>query len=127
MLGCLLGLRALLARSGSLPGEIAAAAFRLSESLYAYWQTLPELSPDDCQQASSAWLQSVRSLIAAAAPRLELREVLPEARIDLDVMNPVREGSGNHLHVADVFSWAVLDRSGGERPRVLHRALVASS
>ncbi|HZZ57654.1 MAG TPA: hypothetical protein VFE31_07470 [Opitutaceae bacterium] len=127
VLGGMLGLRALLARPGAIPSEIAAAAFRLSESLYAYWQSLTELSTDDCQQASAAWLEIIRSLIAPLAPRLELREVLPSARIDLDLMHPVREGPGNHLNVADVFSWAVLDRSLGDRPKVLHRALVASS
>lgn len=128
VLGSLLGLRAIIARPGAIPGEIAMAAFRLSESLYAYWQSLTELSADDCQQASAAWLEIIRSLIAPSAPRLELREVLPSARIDLDLMHPIREGSGNHLNVADVYSWAVLDRSGaGERPKVLHRALVASS
>ncbi|HEY3756717.1 MAG TPA: hypothetical protein VGL42_11260 [Opitutaceae bacterium] len=127
VLGSLLGLRAILARPSASPAEVAAAAFRLSEALHAYWQSLSDLSADDCQQASAAWLQLVRSLIGAVAPRLELREVLPSARIDLDLMHPVREGPGNHLNVADVFSWAVLDRSAGDRPKVLHRALVASS
>jgi hypothetical protein len=48
------------------------------------------------------------------------------ARVDPDLMIPVTEGAGNHLNVAEVLSWAVMDRSG-DRPRILHRAQIATT
>ena len=123
----LLGLRALLRPPvTATPTEIASALFRLSESLHAYWHSLTDLSAEDRQQASAAWLQGMRALMAGADARLDLREVRPGARVDPDLMHAVLEGPGNHLNVADVFSWAVLDRAG-DRFRVLHRAQIAST
>ena len=126
VLAGLLGLRAAADRPAVSPAEIGTAAFRLSEALHAYWQSLPDLSGDDRQQASAAWISHVRQLIAPAAPRVELREVMPGARVDPDLMHAAQERSGNHLNVAEVHSWAVVDRTT-ERPKVIHRAQIAST
>jgi len=126
VLAGLLGLRAAVDRPTVTSAEIAAAAFRLSEALHAYWQSLTDLSAEDRQQASAAWIRSIRQLVAQAAPRVELREVMPGSRVDPDLMHATEERSGNHLNVAEVHSWAVVDRSG-DRPKVLHRAQIAST
>lgn len=126
VLAGLLGLRAAADRPAVSPAEIGTAAFRLSEALHAYWQSLPDLSGDDRQQASAAWIGHVRRLIAPAAPRVELREVMPGARVDPDLMHAAQERSGNHLNVAEVHSWAVVDRTS-DRPKVIHRAQIAST
>lgn len=126
VLAAVLGLRALLDRGPASAGEIGAAAYRVSESLHTYLQTVPELSAEDRQQASAAWLRCLRTLIARAAPRLDLREILPGMRVDPDLMHAVKEGPGNHLNVAEAFSWAILDRSN-DRPKVLFRAQIAST
>jgi hypothetical protein len=126
VLAGLLGLRAATDLSAVSPAEIGTAAFRLSEALHAYWQSLSDLSAEDRQQASTAWISHVRQLIAPAAPRLELREVMPGARVDPDLMHAAQERSGNHLNVAEVHSWAVVDRTG-DRPKVIHRAQIAST
>jgi hypothetical protein len=125
VLAALLGLRTVVSKRAAA-AEIGAAAYTLSQSLHAYWNSLTDLSADDRQQASSAWLASTRAQVAPAAPRVELREVMTGARVDPDLMIPVREGAGNHLNVAAVFSWAVMDRSG-DRPKILHRAQIATT
>jgi hypothetical protein len=123
----LLAVRALLkSPTPATPAEIAAALFRLSESLHAYWHSLTDLSSEDRQQASAAWLQGMRAMMATATPQLDVREIRPGTRVDPDLMHPVIEGPGNHLNVADVFSWAVIDRAG-DRFRVLYRAQIAST
>ena len=125
VLAALLGLRTVLKKPAAAV-EIGAAAFTLSQSLHAYWNSLTDLSVDDVQQASSAWLASIRAQVAPAAPRVELREVMTGARVDPDLMVPVKEGAGNHLNVAAVFSWAVMER-GADRPRILNRAQIATT
>ncbi len=125
VLAALLGLRTVLGKRAAA-SEIGAAAFTLSQSLHAYWNSLTDLSADDLQQASSAWLANIRALVAPQAPRVELREVMTGARVDPDLMIPVKEGAGNHLNVAAAFSWAVMDRSG-DRPKILHRAQIATT
>jgi hypothetical protein len=122
----LLNVRALLRAPAAPSAEFAAALFRLSESLHAYWHSLTDLSAEDRQQASSAWLQGMRALIAGTFRHVDLREIRPGTLVDPDMMHAVVEGPGNHLNVADVFSWAVVDRSG-DRFRVLHRAQIAST
>jgi hypothetical protein len=106
--------------------EVGAAVIVLSQALYAYWESLPGLSDDDRAHASSVWMQAVKSLIASVAPKLEIREIIAGARFDSDSMQTVHEGSGNHLSVAAVYSWAILDRSG-ERVKVLQRARIATN
>lgn len=125
VVAAMLGLRTVLSKRAAA-AEIGAAVFTLSQSLHAYWNSLTDLSADDRQQASSAWLASTRAQVAPAAPRVDLREVMMGARVDPDLMIPVKEGAGNHLNVAAVFSWAVMDR-GGDRPKILHRAQIATT
>jgi hypothetical protein len=126
VLASLLCLRTELECPDPLLPEVAAASFRLSEALLVYLHSLPDLSPEDRQQANTAWLQGVRQMIGPAAPRLELREIMSGARVDTDLMHATSEGSGNHLNVADVYSWAVIDRSA-DRPKVLHRARIGTT
>lgn len=122
-----LALRTLSARQPApLPTEVGAAVMVLSQALYAYWESLPGLSDDDRAHASSVWMQAVKSLIASVAPKLEIREIIAGARFDSDSMQTVHEGTGNHLSVAAVYSWALLDRSG-ERVQVLQRARIATN
>lgn len=122
-----LALRTLCARQPApLPGEVGAAVITLSQALYAYWDSLPDLSDDERARASSDWIQAVKALISSAAPKLEIREIVVGTRFDSDSMQTVQEGPGNHLNVAAVFSWATLDRSG-ERVKILQRARIATS
>lgn len=105
---------------------IAAAITELSLTLHAYWDAKPLLTEDDRGRASSDWIKAIKALTGPAVPKLEMREVVPGSRFDSDSMQTVREGSGNHLNVAHVFSWVILDRSG-ERPRVIERARIATT
>jgi hypothetical protein len=122
----LLALRVLCERPGATASEVADAVAVFSQAAHAYWNNLADLSSDDRLRASAEWIQGIKSLIATAAPKLDLREIVPGARFDPDTMQTVEEGPGNHLNVAAVFSWAILDRSG-ERPKVLHRARIATT
>lgn len=122
-----LALRTLCARQPApLPGEVGAAVITLSQALYTYWESLPDLNDDERARASSDWIQVVKALISTAAPKLEIREIIVGARFDSDSMQTVQEGPGNHLNVAAVFSWATLDRSG-ERVKILQRARIATN
>lgn len=127
VLASLLTLRLLLEKSPAptLP-EVAQAVATLSQAAHAYWQSLADLSDDDRLRASADWIGGIKQLTATAAPKLDIREVVPGTRFDPDTMQTVQEGPGNHLNVATVFSWALLDRSG-ERPKVLHRARIATT
>ncbi len=127
VLSAMQALRALCARQPApLFSEVADAVFTLSQTLYAYWDTFPELSEDDRTRASSDWMQAIKALVSTVAPMLEIREIVVGARFDSDSMQTVKEGSGNHLGVAAVFSWATLDRSG-ERVKIVHRARIATN
>ena len=106
--------------------EVADAVAALSRALHEYWETMPELGEDEFARASGDWIAAVKSLISSVAPKLEIREVLPGGRFDSDTMQTMREGSGNHLNVAAVFSWIILERTG-ERARVLHRGRIATT
>ncbi len=106
--------------------RIAGAVASLSERLYAYWDLKPELGEDDRARASSDWIKAVKTLTTAAAPKLDIREVIPGSRYDSDSMQTVQEGPGNHLNVAGVYSWVTLDRSG-ERVKVVNRARIATT
>ncbi len=122
-----LALRTLCVRTPApLLAEVGAAVVALSQALYAYWESLPELSEDERARASSDWIQAVKALTADAAPKLEIREIIVGTRFDSDSMQTVHEGSGNHLTVVAVHSWATLDRSG-ERVKILQRARIATN
>lgn len=123
----LLALRTLCVRQPVAPlAEVGAAVITLSQALYAYWESLPDLSDDDRAHANTAWIQAVKAIVAPVAPKLEIREIIAGTRFDSDSMQTVQEGPGNHLTVAAVFSWATLDRSG-ERIKVLQRARIATN
>jgi outer membrane murein-binding lipoprotein Lpp len=122
-----LALRTLCARTPApVLAEVGAAVVALSQALYAYWESLPELGEDERARASSDWIQAVKALTADAAPKLEIREIIVGTRFDSDSMQTVQEGSGNHLTVVAVHSWATLDRSG-ERVKILQRARIATN
>ena len=123
----LVALRSLCTRQPApAPADVGAAVIALSQALYAYWDSLPDLTDDDRVRASSDWMHAVKAIMAPAAPRLEIREVQAGDRFDSDSMQTVQAGSGNHLSVAAVYSWAILDRSG-ERAKILHRARIATN
>lgn len=126
VLSALLALR--VAAEGLAPSaqDVAGAVAALSRALHAYWDSLAELSADDRQRASTEWIAGIKTLIATAALKLDIREIVPGVRFDPDTMQTMQEGPGNHLNVAAVFSWAIFDRSG-ERPKVLHRARIATT
>ena len=126
VLAALLGLRLLLESPAPTLPDLAQAVATLSQAAHAYWQSLADLSDDDRLRASADWIGGIKQLVAPVAPKLDIREVVPGARFDPDTMQTVQEGPGNHLNVATVFSWALLDRSG-ERPKVLHRARIATT
>lgn len=122
-----LALRALCVRQPAPSlAEVGGAVVALSQTLYTYWENLPGLTDDDRAKASSDWIQAVKALTSTAAPKLEIREIIAGARFDSDSMQTVQEGSGNHLIVAAVFSWATLDKSG-ERVKILQRARIATN
>jgi hypothetical protein len=122
-----LALRTLCARQPApLLAEVGAAVITLSQTLYLYWDSLPDLNEEERARASSDWIQAVKAITAAAAPKLEIREITPGVRFDSDSMQTVQEGPGNHLNVAAVFSWVTLDRSG-ERVKTLQRARIATN
>jgi hypothetical protein len=126
VLSALLRLRVLLSSPSPAQPDVVEAVAALSQAAHAYWQSLSDLNEDDRQRASADWIGGIKQLISPVAPKLDLREIVPGARIDPDTMQTVREGPGNHLNVAAVFSWAILDRSG-DRPKVLHRARIATT
>jgi hypothetical protein len=106
--------------------EVGVAVLSLSQALYAYWESLPDIDDDVRARASSDWIQAVKTITISVAPKLEIREIPVGARFDSDSMQTVQDGPGNHLTVAAVFSWATLDRSG-ERVKVLQRARIATN
>jgi hypothetical protein len=127
VLSAFLSLRTLCARQPApLLPEVGTAVVALSEALYAYVDSLTDLPEDDRARASSDWIPAVKALTSVVAPKLEIREVIAGTRFDADSMQTVRQGSGNHLSVAAVLSWATLDRSG-ERVKVLQRARIATN
>lgn len=105
---------------------VASAVDELSQALHAYWDAKPALTEDDRVRASADWIKAVKALAIPAVPKLEIREIVPGSRFDSDSMQTVREGPGNHLNVAHVYSWVVLDRSG-ERARIVQRARIATT
>lgn len=122
-----LALRLLCSRQPApLLPETSAAVVALSQTLYSYWDSLPDLSDDDRARANSDWIQAIKALVSTPAPKLEIREIIVGARFDSDSMQTVQEGPGSHLNVAAVFSWATLDRSG-ERVKIVHRARIATN
>jgi hypothetical protein len=122
-----LNLRSVCFRKPGPPlADVADAVAALSRSLHDYWESLAGGDEDEFSRASSEWLAAVKSLVAPVAPMLEIREALAGGRFDSDTMQTVREGPGNHLNVAAVFSWIILERTG-ERARVLHRARIATT
>jgi hypothetical protein len=122
-----LALRMLCVRQPApLLAEVGAAVVTLSQALYTYWESFPDFNDDDRTRASSDWIQAVKGLTSSVAPKLEIREIIVGTRFDSDSMQTVHEGSGNHLNVVAVYSWATLDRSG-DRVKVLHRAHIATN
>lgn len=125
ILAAMLSLRVLCARQPAPPlAEVGAAVTVLSQALHDYWDSLPELTEDERVAAGSQWMKAIKALVSTAAPRLEIREVVPGARFDSDNMQTIRQGPGNHLTVTAVHSWIALDRSE-ERVKVLQRARVS--
>jgi len=100
------------------------AAF--SASCYAYWESAQGFGEDDRQKANTDWAQALRTYLGPLVPKIEVREILPGVRFDSALMQTVKEGPGNHLNVAEVHSWAVLDRSS-DRPKVLNRARITTT
>lgn len=126
VVAALLALRVVVGRPAPGAADVGNAVAALSEALHHYWQSLSGLTEDESVQASGDWIDTVRAMIAVAASRLSIEQVVPGSRFDPDTMQTVRQGSGNHLTVAAVYSWVIRDLSG-ERPKVLHRAHVATS
>ena len=126
VVAALLALRVVVGRPAPGAADVGNAVTALSEALHHYWQSLPGLTEDEAVQASGDWIDAVRAMIAVAASRLSIEQVVPAFRFDPDTMQTVRQGSGNHLTVAAVYSWVIRDLSG-ERPKVLHRARVATT
>ena len=126
VLSAVLALRVTLERSAPTLPDVADAVAAVSLAIHAYWNSLTELREEDRQQADADWIGGLKHIVAPAAPSLDIRELVPGARFDPNTMQTVQEGSGNHLNVAAVYSWVLLDRSG-ERPRILHRARIATT
>jgi hypothetical protein len=126
VVAALLALRVVVGRPAPGAADVGNAVAALSEALHHYWQSLPDLTEDESVQASGDWIDTVRAMIAVAASRLSIEQVVPAFRFDPDTMQTVRQGSGNHLTVATVYSWVIRDLSG-ERPKVLYRARVATT
>jgi hypothetical protein len=122
----LLALRLVAGRPAAPVDEVAEAVANLSEALHHYWQNLPDLTEDGRIQAGGDWIDGVRLMIARVAPQLSIEQIVPGPRIDSNTMQTVQQGTGNHLNVAEVFSWTIRDLSG-ERPRILHRARIATT
>jgi hypothetical protein len=106
----------------SLATEVAA----FSQKLYLWLATHPELSEDELLQAGSAWRQAAKGLYSDRFPKLEIKEVTPGDRFDSHFMQTVKDGPGNHLNVAAVHSWTLIDRSS-ERAQVLERAQISTN
>lgn len=111
--------------TASLP-EIGDSVAAFSAACYSYWDGMQDLAQEDRQRANTDWAQALRTYLAPVAPKLEIREIVPGVRFDSSLMQTIKEGPGNHLNVAEVHSWAVLDRSG-ERPKVLNRARITTT
>lgn len=126
VLSTVLALRVTLERSAPTLPDVADAVAAVSLAIHAYWNSLTDFREEDRQRASADWIAGLKRLVATAAPSLDIREIVPGARFDPHTMQTVQEGSGNHLNVAAVYSWVLLDRSG-ERPRILHRARIATT
>ena len=126
VLSAVLALRVTLERSAPPLPDVADAVAAVSLAIHAYWNSLTEFREEDRQHANADWIRGLKHIVATAAPSLDIREIVPGARFDPNTMQTVQEGSGNHLNVATVYSWVILDRSG-ERPRILHRARIATT
>jgi ABC-type transporter Mla subunit MlaD len=126
VLSAVLALRVAVERAAATPEDVAEAVAAVSLAAHGYWHTLAELSEEDRQRASADWVRGLKQLVATVTPTLEIREIIPGVRFDPATMQTVQDGPGNHLNVATVFSWAILDRAG-ERPKVLHRARIATT
>jgi len=126
VLSAVLALRVTLERSVLTLPDVADAVAAVSLAIHAYWNSLTELREEDRQQADADWIGGLKHIVAPAVPSLDIREIVPGARFDPNTMQTVQEGSGNHLNVAAVYSWVLLDRSG-ERPKILHRARIATT
>jgi hypothetical protein len=126
VLAAWLSIRAVAERQGTSLAEIGDLVAAFSSACYGYWEANPQLSSDAIQQANTDWAKALRNYLAPIAPKLEVREIVPGVRFDSAFMQTVKEGVGNHLNVAEVHSWAILDCSG-ERPRVLDRARVTTT
>lgn len=126
VLSAVLALRVTLERSVPTLPDVADAVAAVSLAIHAYWNSLTELREEDRQQADADWIGGLKHIVAPAVPSLDIREIVPGARFDPNTMQTVQEGSGNHLNVAAVYSWVLLDRSG-ERPKILHRARIATT
>ena len=126
VLSAVLALRVTLERSAPPLPDVADAVAAVSLAIHAYWSSLAEFGEEARQHANADWIRGLKHLVATAAPSLDIREIVPGARFDPNTMQTVQEGSGNHLNVATVYSWVILDRSG-ERPRTLHRARIATT
>lgn len=126
VLSTVLALRVAVERPEATPSDVAAAVAAVSLAAHGYWHSLAELSEEDRQRASADWVHGLKQLLTPVTPTLEIREIIPGARFDPATMQTVQDGPGNHLNVATVFSWAILERAG-ERPKVLHRARIATT
>ncbi len=126
VLAAVLTLRVAVERANATPEDMAGAVAAVSLAAHGYWHSLAELSEEDRQRASADWIRGLKQFVAPVTPTLEIREIVPGVRFDPATMQTVQEGPGNHLNVATVYSWAILDRAG-ERPKVLYRARIATT
>jgi len=108
--------------SPALP-QIAAALHNMSVEAHRYWK----LGSDDFNDTTIRWRDEFNALVASRGLALQIQAIHPDDRFDGDRMVCAEGSSNSRLAVKVPLSWAIMDRSNPERPKVLHHALVLTA
>jgi hypothetical protein len=103
--------------------QIAAALHNMSVEAHRYWK----IGSDDFNDTTIRWRDGFNAMVASRGLPLQIQAIHPEDRFDGDRMVCAEGSSNSRLAVKEPLSWAIMDRSNPERPKVLHHALVLTA
>jgi hypothetical protein len=103
--------------------QIAAALHNMSVEAHRFWKD----GTDDFNETTIRWRDEFNALIASRRLPLQIQAIHPEDRFDGDRMVCAEGSSNSRLAVKEPLSWAIVDRSNPERPKVLHHAVVLTA
>jgi hypothetical protein len=100
--------------------EMAATLHSLSLEAHRFWKGRPE----DFNETAMHWRDEFNAMVAKHSLPLEVQAIYPQDRFDTSRMVCAEGSSGSRLYVKEPLSWAIIDKSNPERPKVLHHGVV---